>query len=329
MTMSMSKDKINALKANHRIEDIMREAGEAFEIDANNPDLWHGTITKGLTVNIRRQTYELNRPGLEVESGDLIAWLKHRNAWTFGMVIRFLQNYKPDPNKQGRQPTSTQPAARAKAGKLKQYAHYFEREEPITEANEAGLYDHGVGYRDGKTYHYYKLKPCDHLQESALEFVGEEMREFFTWPADILKLEMDDQPTRFVPVQDMTIVYCDECGEPIDWFWKQKPYFDYQQAFIPGSGGYAKRGVRIYPEPEIYAFEYELWGDTYCICRECKNKKIDFRRALELLYESAYQREAPERERQAQIKRELDELEERRRKKEEERKERELEAQEF
>jgi hypothetical protein len=68
--MKMNKDELRALKARHRIELLMQEAGEAFEVDAKNSDVWRSTITYGLTVDIRRQTYEINLP-IDCPSGSI------------------------------------------------------------------------------------------------------------------------------------------------------------------------------------------------------------------------------------------------------------------
>jgi hypothetical protein len=92
-----NKDDIRLLKSKHRLELVMQEAGEIFEVDAANPDQWKSKNTFGLTVDTRRQMYEIKRPGMDTEAGDVLAWLQRRYTWNFPMAKKFLQRRAPDP----------------------------------------------------------------------------------------------------------------------------------------------------------------------------------------------------------------------------------------
>jgi len=67
--MKTNKDDIRLLKSKHRLELVMQETGESFEVDSAKSDLWHSTLTHGLTVDIRRQRYEIKKPGADTEAG--------------------------------------------------------------------------------------------------------------------------------------------------------------------------------------------------------------------------------------------------------------------
>jgi hypothetical protein len=139
-----SKIDIGSLKAKHRLELVMQEAGERFEIDPADPDQWHSLTTGGLSVDIRRQRYKIEMPGMDPKSGDVIAWLKHRYAWSFSMAISFLQSRAPDPG------PAPHPAR-------------VETKSQIIRAEEN------------------ETKPLDHWQERALQIGGERMRSYFSY----------------------------------------------------------------------------------------------------------------------------------------------------
>jgi hypothetical protein len=276
------------LKAKHRLELVMQELGEQFRMQG---DQWHSQNTPGLIVYIRRQNYEYQRPGMDKETGDLLTWLKRRFNWSFKQTIAYLQKRDPDPQSdehpepiqhKDKQPVETFQGKSSKS------------EFPDEEKESSESYESGVGYLNGKTYYYYLLKPIDHLQERALEIGGEKMRDYFTWKADDLWLERNQQPSRFLPVQDMDISICDECEKPIEWWWKQMPHYGYREKFTPGSVGIAWERVRVIDEPQVYAFEYEQFEETFWVCENCKRKMINYREALDLLYRSArkHEREA-------------------------------------
>lgn len=95
----MTKTQIYELKKKHRLEIVMQEAGEAFEADPKNSDLWRSTITPGLVVDLRRQSWEINVPGMDKKSGDVIEWLKLRYSWSFGQIIKYLSRRPTDPKR--------------------------------------------------------------------------------------------------------------------------------------------------------------------------------------------------------------------------------------
>lgn len=140
--MKTNKEDIRVLKSKHRLELVLQEAGEVFEVDAEHSDQWHGKITPGLTVDIRRQLYEIKKPGMDAETGDVLTWLQRHYTWKFAMAIRFLQNRAPDPKQK------TQPA--------KSKAKIIRNDED-------------------------ESKPLDQWQERALQIGGEGIREYFSW----------------------------------------------------------------------------------------------------------------------------------------------------
>jgi hypothetical protein len=95
--MKTSRIDTLALKAKHRLERVMQEAGETFEADAGTAEQWRSTSTPGLCVDLRRQIYELRREGAAVETGDVIEWLRRRYGWTFGQAVKFLERRIADP----------------------------------------------------------------------------------------------------------------------------------------------------------------------------------------------------------------------------------------
>ncbi len=288
----MTKIDARALKAKHRIELVMQEHGEQFEISG---DRWRSKITPGLIVDIRQQIYEHQPPGIEKEPGDLYTWLMQHFGWSFQQAVRYLQNRPPDPT-DAAQPT---PAADAtpenKTTPLQQLVWKFESEYPDTEKDASGLYERGI-VDDGirKPYHQYLLLPCDDLQKRALEIGGEKIRVCFTWHSWEIDSLKRSQPSQFTPVEDMEVEDCDECEKPIGWWWKQKPLYEYQESFTPGARSTAFKRTRIYDSHQVYAFKYELYEEPFFVCENCKRKMINYREALDLLYKSARRREALE-----------------------------------
>jgi hypothetical protein len=283
----MKKIDARELKTKHRLEMVMQEFGERFETGG---DQWHSKTTPGLIVNIHQQTYEYQQPGMDQEAGDLYDWLKRRFGWTFKMAVTYLQKRVPDPE----QEPQSEPM---KSDDLPVVSHqansYSESDYPDEEKEASGLYERGFGSRDGKTYYFYLLKPLDHLQERALEMGGEKMRDYFIYPSwklwELRELEFHS----FAPIQDTWVDDCDLCEEPLKWWWKQKPSFEYQEIFTPGATGATFKKVRIFDEPQVYAFITRYPGDEedIVICEECKRKSQAFSEALYLLYKSAYKRE--------------------------------------
>ena len=273
------------LKAKHHLEKVMQELGEKFQA---NGEYWDSQTTPGLRVYLNQQAYEYQRPGMDKESGDVISWLRHRFNWSFKQTITYLKKRKPDP--------ASDEFRRAPNREVRSLVETFQATTLLSEFSDpekeaSGLYEECVACLDGKTHHYYLLKPVDALQERALEIGGEKIRDLFTWTSKEILLEKELQPSRFIPVQDMDISTCDECGNPLEWWWKQKPHYVHQEKASPGMTGIAWEKVRVIEEPQVYAFEYELFEETFSICENCKRKMINYREAMDLLYRSARKRE--------------------------------------
>lgn len=177
MNKKMTTKEIKDLKAKHRLELVMQEAGERFEADANNPDILRGAA--GLVVNTRMQTYEITRLGENVESGDVIEWLKGRYSWSFAMALKYLQSRAPDP-------IQTQQVKAEKKSKPSR-----------------------------KDLNDYNEPPLDKWQEEALELAGEKIRKYFTWDSYSLIMYLDE--VRIEPVYMPIEKYCIRCEEPINW----------------------------------------------------------------------------------------------------------------
>jgi hypothetical protein len=282
----MKKIDARALKAQHRLELVMQELGERFEVSG---DQWHSITTRGLVVDLDQQIYEYQKPGMGKEAGDLYDWLKRRYGWSFRQVIQYLQKRESDLDLEV-QPIKVESEIKP----LIRQEWKYEVEHRDNEKDESGLYDVGLVDTGEKTFFQYLLKPSDHWQERALEIGGEEMREYFTWKSWEIEIVRRGEPSRFVPVQDMDVGRCDECEQPIEWWWKQKPEYVHQEIFTPGFTGTTWNKVRVIQEPQVYAFEYEQYEETFCICENCKRKKINYREALNLLYKSARKHEALE-----------------------------------
>lgn len=176
--MKTNKTDIRALKSKHRLELVMQEAGERFEADASKPEVLHSLVTPGLSVDLRRQVYEIKKPGLDPEAGDVIAWLRRRYGWSFAMAISFLEKRNPDLKQESK------PALQ----EIRQPA------QPLEESQEKAL---------------------DPWQEKALQICGEKIREYFSWSWHDLIMLIDE--TRIEPVHTPEISHCPRCGSRIDW----------------------------------------------------------------------------------------------------------------
>jgi len=286
----MKKIDAQALKAKHRLELVMQEFGEQFDI---NGDQWISKTTSGLVVNVGLQIYEYQKPGMDKESGDLFDWLKMRFARTFNRAVRFLEKRPLDLEQPLR---DIQPEkAEAKILLLARHEWKYECKSPDEEKDSSGLYDRGLVDRgNGRVFYQYLLRPFDRLQARALEIGGEGIRECFTWEAREIDLLRRSQPSRFVPVIDMDIEMCDQCGEMINWWWKKEPQYILSET--PSHGeirfGSSFKKIRIYDNQQVFAFEYELDEESFCICESCMRKIINNREALSLLYKSARKRDA-------------------------------------
>jgi hypothetical protein len=176
--MKMNKDDIRALKTKHRLELVMQKTGEAFEMDVEDPNQWHSLTTPGLVLDIRRQMFEITKPDKDIESGDVLAWLRRRYTWSFSMAVRFLQSRAPDPKKDS-QPTK---------------AEIKPRIIPNAEDEKA---------------------PLDKWQEQALQIGGERMRSYFSRSWADLVMNVDE--IRIEPIFAPRIVSCQRCQKNIDW----------------------------------------------------------------------------------------------------------------
>ena len=149
--MKTNKEDIRVLKSKHRMELVMQEAGEIFEVDAAKSDLWRGA--RGLTVDIRRQLYEIKKPGTEPEAGDVLTWLQSRFNWSVAMAITYLKKRPSDPKR---------------------------NPQPAKKINQIMRNDEG------------EIKPLDTWQENALLIGGEKMRKYFSWSWLSLALYMPE-----------------------------------------------------------------------------------------------------------------------------------------
>jgi len=255
----ISLEEKKKLKENNRLELVMQESGERFEVDSKDKNLWRSLVTPGLLVNIRRQSYELAMPGKEAEGGDVFTWLMWRNGWTFPQALRYLQHRPQDPN-QETQSAKTEINIMPASYRAGEYIS----DHPDKEKEKSGLYEKCTISQGNSISYRYLLKPSDHWQERALEIGGERMRGYFYFSSEKIEDLQRVQYKRFIPIQDVRVRVCDECEEEID--------------------------LRVY----VYLVDGE---DDFIICEKCKQDYVNFYLALGLLYTSAYKREAPKRER--------------------------------
>lgn len=186
--MKTNKEDIRLLKSKHRLELVMQETGEAFEVDAEHPDHWHSKTTPGLTVDIRRQLYEIKKPGLDAEPGDLFAWLQFRFTWKFVEAIRFLKNRQPDPIHEA------QPVMAKQLQPQQSETHIIRYDED-------------------------EVKHLDRWQEDALKICGERIRSYFSW--SWLDLVMYVPETRIEPTHAPEVTVCPQCNSQINWHFKK------------------------------------------------------------------------------------------------------------
>ncbi|HKI53422.1 MAG TPA: hypothetical protein VJ987_04810 [Anaerolineales bacterium] len=278
----MTKDELRALKEKHRIELLMQEAGEAFEVDAKNSEIWRSTNTYGLTVDIRRQTYEINRPGMEQETGDVITWLKRRYSWTFGMVLKFLQKRKADPKRQVI-PNNE------KRTKL--------RINPTDEWKTIGHI-----YTDPKTGNQsyaisYKTDLMDDLQKHAFEIAGDWILDYLSKSSGEISNKINHFPQRFEKIVDFEITECAICGTSFNWSAAGTFAYAAEEAEYLEVVSDVEDLQGAYIEESIYI------DSDFVICEKCLRSKYAPRyKALTLAYRSAVRRaeawEDAERERE-------------------------------
>ena len=182
-----SRTDTRALKGKHRLERVMEESGEIFEVDPKRPDLWRSKTTPGLSVDLRRQAFELRKPGVDPQTGDVFTWLQVRYAWPFGAALRYLEHRQADPD------TDNSPATEATAG------------EPI---------------RDQQV----RTEGLDPLQQRAIEIGGERIEELCTW--SLFELVTNIDVTRVVPVVAPGIEECARCENQFNWRAEKSPERD-------------------------------------------------------------------------------------------------------
>ena len=176
--MKTNRIDVRALKAKHRLELVMEET-EVFAVDPKRSDLWRSLTTPDLTVDLRRQLFEIKKPGaVAVETGDVIAWLRYRYGWSFGIALRYLERRTPDPEGE------TQPTRRG------------------SDIDQV---------RDERT----EPEPLDHLQQRALEICGDRIQELLSWSEWELITSID--VTRIEPTHAPGVEECAHCGELFDW----------------------------------------------------------------------------------------------------------------
>ena len=176
-----SKTDIRELKSRHRLELLMRDTGERFEA---NGDEWRGVETPGLLVDLERQTWRIQRAGVETAGGDHFEWLKFRYGWNFGMSLRYLKSRPSDPEVRTVVPDKIS--------------------------------------RSVETVDDLGLEPIDELQQKALALAGDSIRDLFSSSyssGEILRL-LSIWPSRFLNIVDFSVDACSECGKEFDW---QKP----------------------------------------------------------------------------------------------------------
>jgi len=302
--MKMNKEDIRTLKSKHHLELVMQDTGESFEVDAAKPDQWHSTITPGLTVDIRRQMYEIKKPGANTEAGDVLTWLQNRFNWSFAMAITYLKKRPSDPRRE------TQPVK-----KINQIIRKDEDE----------------------------IKPLDSWQEKALLIGGERIRKYFLWPWLSLAMYMPEtriEPTH-APSEthcgrcderinwhfEKTEYRADEYNFPA---WKRahigpipviaysiKQRIDYSGMGLEGSNELKE----FYDEAKLSEALQEkitqaiaspfdnlldVTGTLFVeeedgvVCEKCAWREYDFQIALELCRKSVYSREKVEAEEQRQ-----------------------------
>lgn len=300
--MKTNKDDIRALKSKHHLELVMQETGESFDVDSANSDLWHGA--RGLTVDIRRQIYEIKKPGTDTETGDVLTWLQSRFNWSFAMAITYLKKRPSDPKRE------TQPT--------KKKSQIICKDED-------------------------EVKPLDTWQEKALLIGGERIRKYFSWSWFSLAMYMPEtriEPTHAPEIThcpqcderinwhfEKTEVRADEYNFPAfkrehigaipTIAYSIKRRIDYSGFGLEGSNELKE----VYDEAKLSealqkkinwtianSFDslLDVTGALFVeeedgvVCAKCAWREYDFQIALDLCKKSAYSREKVEAEEQRQ-----------------------------
>lgn len=280
--MKTNKEDIRLLKSKHRLELVMKETGETFEVDAEHPDHWHSRITPGLTVDIRRQLYEIKKPGMDTETGDVLTWLQFRRTWKFAMAIRFLQSRPPDP---------IQEAQPVKAKKTKQPQP--QQSDYVVTSNE--YVNPETGERSRAFNYRYDLMDKD--QQAALDLCpGNEdwVIKHFNKSSRDMWYVMNEYPHRFKPVIDFQIEKCAQCETRFNWQDVRTVAFAQEtQRWVNVIAENGDQTVEV--EGQITADDLpvdELFiDDNFVICEKCRAQKYVRYQALVLVRRSARKRE--------------------------------------
>ena len=185
-----NKTDTKALKKTHRLELVMQETGEEFEVGLKE---WRCLTVRDLVVDIQRQTYRIEHPGLPVEEGDVIAWLQFRYGWSFKMALTYLEKRKPD------------------GPRLK-----VEEKANVKEREKTGGY---IPQNSGT---------LDLWQKKAIELDGEGIRIYFSEQHSSYELIqlLGAQTARFTELIASDVDECEECGK--EFYWEDQSERAYQ-----------------------------------------------------------------------------------------------------
>jgi hypothetical protein len=270
--MKLNNDEIYALKKKHKLELVMQETGEAFEVDPQNPERWLSTVTPGLTVDLRRQLFEIKLSD-KTEAGDVLAWLRRRYSWTFGMALRFLQRRQPDPK-------TDAPS------------------KPEKQSTGADMHPPEIS-----------SAALDRWQLKALELAGERIRPYFAFGLTELVLYVEE--VRIEPVIAPQVTHCQRCDKLIDWPQEAKkslveiPVLHGRQLKYIGPLPQVAYAIKRHPEISHLDFHndealddlaYEVAGvfvedGESIVCQDCAWVEFRFEAALGLCKRSALSRE--------------------------------------
>lgn len=288
----MNKTDTRTLKKKHRIELVMQEAGERFEADPKYPYILKSIVTPGLIVNTNVQAYELTRPGMKTESGDVIAWLRIRYSWTFATALKFLQNRPPDPID----------AEVAKVEKKRKTVVYQQSDyvtitnihtDPIT-----GAQSYAVHYNDAL---------MDDLQKRALE-LWRDAYKYFDKSSEELWGKLQNFPSRFKPVIDFEFEKCANCETPFNWQAGTVAYAEEKAEFITiyGESDEEINGGHIHFAGQLAETDELFIDQGFVICEKCMRGIYAPRyQALLLCYRSARKRKEEREEERRQLEREI------------------------
>ena len=282
----MTKEEIRILKSKHRLELVMQDFQEVFEVDAAKPDQWHSKTTPGLTVDIRRQMYEIKKPGMDTEAGDVYDWLQRRNAWGLSMAFKYLKKRAPDPKQK------TRPAKLAKGAKNQDQ---LKKSDFVTITNlytdpETGAKSYGIKYN-------YEI--MDNLQQRALDVAGDWVIKYFTKSSNEIWQKINELPRRFKMIVDFEIEKCARCETPFNW--KSIGMFAYAGEEEKYPDFYADCDDNENLEISVNMADPIFCDVDFVICEKClRGEYVPRYKALRLVWRSALRREEAREEEQRQ-----------------------------